>query len=75
MNLIPFENGQFVPRVGERVFLPGSSEGAQTYDVREVEYIYGRDDSGVDDRFDLYAKPLKVVVRVSPVRARRHERN
>jgi|tagenome__1003787_1003787.scaffolds.fasta_scaffold20016797_1 hypothetical protein len=39
INLVPFENMRFIPRIGGRVLLPGTSEGEKMYEVRGVEYI------------------------------------
>jgi hypothetical protein len=75
VNLVPFESAHFIPRVGERVFLPGTSEGDKTYEVQSVEYIYAKDESAVDDPFDMHAKPLKIVVRVAPVHVERTNNN
>jgi hypothetical protein len=62
---IPFDTLQAIPRVGEKIYLSGGSMGK----VAEVEYEFAPEPPPVELAREmpagLYARPVRIVVRLS----------
>ncbi len=66
VNAVPFSKALYIPRAGERLYLPGMKEGGSGhYEVESVTYTYHRD----EDPDGIGAGKLaRVNVRVKRVR-------